>query len=123
VGLLVTPLSSSMVLAPNLVEFHRQFPDVVLEVATTQEGHTELVAAGFDAGIHLGESIQPDMVAVRVSRDQRLAVVGSPNTSRRTRRRIHHTIYRRTDASMCGLAPRDLTAGSSRKTARVWSST
>jgi len=78
VRLLVTPLSASMVLAPKLVEFRRRFPDVLLEVSTTQEGRTELVAAGFDAGIHLGESIQRDMVAVRVSRDQRLAVVGSP---------------------------------------------
>jgi DNA-binding transcriptional LysR family regulator len=51
----------------------------LLEVTTTQQGPTELVAAGFDAGIHLGESIQKDMVAVRVSRDQRLAVVGSPD--------------------------------------------
>ena len=77
VRLLVTPMSATMVLAPRLLEFGRRFPDVVLEVATTQEGRTELVAAGFDAGIHLGESIQRDMVAVRVSRDQRLAVVGS----------------------------------------------
>jgi hypothetical protein len=38
----------------------------------------ELVVAGFDAGIALGESIQRDMVAVRVSGDQRLAVLGSP---------------------------------------------
>src|SRR5437899_5491999 len=67
-----------MVLAPKLVHFARRFPDIVLDVATTQEGRTELVAAGFDAGIHLGESIQRDMVAVRVSRDQRLAVVSGP---------------------------------------------
>jgi len=79
VRLLVTPLSATMVLAPRLVPFARQFPDIVLDVTTTQEGRTELVAAGFDAGIHLGESIQRDMVAVRVSRDQRLAVVGSPD--------------------------------------------
>jgi DNA-binding transcriptional LysR family regulator len=78
VRLLVTPMSATMVLAPKLLEFGRRFPDVVLDVATTQEGRTELVAAGFDAGIHLGESIQRDMVAVRVSLDQRLAVVGSP---------------------------------------------
>jgi DNA-binding transcriptional LysR family regulator len=78
VRLLVTPLSSAMVLAPKLVAFTRRFPDIVLDVTTTQEGRTELVASGFDAGIHLGESIQRDMVAVRVSRDQRLAVVGSP---------------------------------------------
>ena len=78
VRLLVTPLAATMVLAPKLAPFNRRFPDIVLEIATTQEGRTELVAAGFDAGIHLGESIQRDMVAVRVSRDQRLAVVGSP---------------------------------------------
>ena len=79
VRLVVTPLSATMVLAPKLVSFARRFPDVVLDITTTQEGRTELVAAGFDAGIHLGESIQRDMVAVRVSRDQRLAVVGSPD--------------------------------------------
>ena len=50
---------------------------MVLEVTTTQEGRTDLVGSGFDAGIHLGESIQRDMVRVRVSRDHRLAVVGS----------------------------------------------
>ena len=77
VRLLVTPMSATMVLAPKLVAFVQRFPDIVLEVTTTQEGHTELIASGFDAGIHLGESIQRDMVAVRVSRDQRLAVVGS----------------------------------------------
>ena len=77
VRLLVTPMSATMVLAPKLVPFAQRFPDIVLEVTTTQEGRTELVASGFDAGIHLGESIQRDMVAVRVSRDQRLAIVGS----------------------------------------------
>jgi len=79
IRLLVTPVSATMVLAPKLAPFTRQFPDIVLEVTTTQEGRTELVAAGFDAGIHLGESIQRDMVAVRVSPDHRLAVVGSPD--------------------------------------------
>src|SRR5205809_7031812 len=78
VRLLVTPLSSAMVLAPRLAAFVRRFPDIVLDITTTQEGRRELVAAGFDAGIHLGESIQRDMVAVRVSRDHRLAIVGSP---------------------------------------------
>jgi len=79
VRLLVTPMSATMVLAPKLAQFARQFPDIILDVTTTQEGRTELVAAGFDAGIHLGEAIQRDMVAVRVSRDHRLAVVGSPD--------------------------------------------
>src|SRR5678815_2284290 len=43
IRLLVTPLSATMVLAPKLVEFAGRYPDIVLDVATTQEGRTELV--------------------------------------------------------------------------------
>ena len=97
VRLLVTPLSSAMVLAPKLSAFGRRYPDIVLEVTTTQEGRTELVGAGFDAGIALGESIQRDMVAVRVSRDQRLAIVGSPEyfASHATPRTPHDVLTHR----------------------------
>ncbi len=45
---------------------------------TTDESRVDLVAAGFDAGIHFGEFIERDMVAVRVSPDPRAAIVGSP---------------------------------------------
>ena len=38
----------------------------------------DLVGAGFDAGIHLGEFVEKDMVAVRASAEQRAAIVGSP---------------------------------------------
>jgi DNA-binding transcriptional LysR family regulator len=38
----------------------------------------DLVARGFDAGVHLGEFIERDMVTVRVSPDRRPAIVGSP---------------------------------------------
>lgn len=100
-----------MVLVPKLVPFNRRFPDIVLEITTTQEGRTELVAAGFDAGIHLGESIQRDMVAVRVSRDQRLAVVASPEYfATHPKPKSPHDL-----ASTCVPAPRGRTGGSSRK--------
>ena len=45
---------------------------------TTDNSRLDLVAAGFDAGIQLGEFIEQDMVAVRVSPDHRAAIVGSP---------------------------------------------
>jgi DNA-binding transcriptional LysR family regulator len=77
VRLLVTPLAAAMVLAPKLAQFERDYPDVVLDV-TVDHNRVDLVAAGFDAGIHLGEFIQRDMVAVRVSHEHRLAIVGSP---------------------------------------------
>jgi DNA-binding transcriptional LysR family regulator len=45
---------------------------------TASNDPVDLVAGVFDAGIHIGEFIQRDMVAVRVSADLRLALVGSP---------------------------------------------
>ena len=78
VRLLVSRLASALVLAPKLGRFARRYPDVVLDVTTTDETRVDLVAGRFDAGIHLGEFIEKDMVAVRVSRAQRTAIVGSP---------------------------------------------
>lgn len=76
---LVTPrLAGMTVLAPKLGQFARDYPDVVLDVTTTDDNRVDLVAAGFDAGIQLGEFIAQDMVAVRVSSDHRPAIVGSP---------------------------------------------
>ena len=76
---LVLPRSAvRMVLLPKLTQFTKTFPDVVLDV-TTSNDPIDLVASEFDAGIHIGELIQRDMIAVRVSEDLRLAVVGSPD--------------------------------------------
>ena len=77
VRLVVSPLAAPTVLAPKLGQFARDYPDVVLDV-TTDEARVDLVAAGFDAGIHLGEFIERDMVAIRVSQDLRPAIVASP---------------------------------------------
>src|SRR5574338_363996 len=78
VRLLVSPLGLTMVLAPRLTGFAHKYPDVVLNVTTTYAGRFDLVAGRFDAGIQLGEFIERDMIAVRVSPDQRAAIVGSP---------------------------------------------
>jgi DNA-binding transcriptional LysR family regulator len=66
-----------MVLLPKLAQFARTYPEIVLEV-TSSNDPVDLVAGGFDAGVQIGEFIQRDMIAVRVSKDLRLAVVGSP---------------------------------------------
>jgi DNA-binding transcriptional LysR family regulator len=70
-------LAASMVLLPRLLRFTREYPDVVLDV-TTESGPIDIVAGRFDAGIELGEFIQRDMIAARVSPDQRAAIVASP---------------------------------------------
>jgi pimeloyl-ACP methyl ester carboxylesterase len=54
------------------------YPDVVLDI-TADDSRIDIVAAGFDAGIHFGEYIQKDMIAVRVSKDHRAAIVASPS--------------------------------------------
>jgi DNA-binding transcriptional LysR family regulator len=73
------PRSAAIIaLVPKLAQFARDYAEVVLDVTTGGDSRVDLVAAGFDAGIEIGEFIQKDMVAVRVSKDLRMAVVGSP---------------------------------------------
>ena len=72
------PTAARLVVAPKLAAFASAYPDVVVDLTTSEESRVDLVAAGFDAGIHLGEFIERDMVAVRVSADQRAAIVGAP---------------------------------------------
>lgn len=50
----------------------------------------DIVAGGFDAGIHFGEYIDNDMIAVRVSPDQRPAIVGWPAYFKSHQSRNHH---------------------------------
>lgn len=75
--LVVSPLAAALVLGPKIGQFARDYPDVMLDI-TTQADRVDLVAGRFDAGIQLGEYVELDMVAVRVSRDHRAAIVGSP---------------------------------------------
>jgi DNA-binding transcriptional LysR family regulator len=77
VRLLIPRFAAGTVLAPKLGEFARKYPDVILDV-TTNDTRLDIVAGGFDAGIHFGEYIAKDMIAVRVSKDHTPAIVGSP---------------------------------------------
>jgi DNA-binding transcriptional LysR family regulator len=65
-----------MVLLPKLASFAKAYPEVVLDVVTSNEP-ADVIAGQFDAGIHIGKFVQRDMIAVRVSKDLRFAVVGS----------------------------------------------
>ena len=66
------------VLWPVLLKLLPEYPDIAVEI-TVDEGLTDIVAGRFDAGIRVGEQVEKDMVAVRVSPDIRMAVVGSPS--------------------------------------------
>ncbi len=78
VRLLVPHLAGSTVLGPKLAKFTHDYPDVILDI-TADDSRLDIVAGGFDAGIHFGEYIQKDMIAVRVSQDHRAAIVASPS--------------------------------------------
>jgi DNA-binding transcriptional LysR family regulator len=66
------------VIRPKLARFLAAYPDIRLDICL-EESLSNIVAEGFDAGIRLGHSLDREMVAVRVSPDQRLVVVGSPS--------------------------------------------
>jgi DNA-binding transcriptional LysR family regulator len=77
IRLIIPRTATQMVLLPKLAQFSRTFPEIVLEV-TSSNDPVDLVAGEYDAGVQLGEFIQRDMIAVRVTREMRLAVVGTP---------------------------------------------
>jgi DNA-binding transcriptional LysR family regulator len=77
IRLIIPRSAAKMVLIPKLAAFTRAYPEIVLEV-TSSNDPVDLVAGEYDAGVQLGEYIQRDMIAVRVTREMRLAVVGSP---------------------------------------------
>lgn len=79
IRLIAPSLAVAMTVSPKLAKFVRDYPDVVLEITSEDDSRRDLIAARFDAGIHLGEFLQRDMVAVKVSADQRAAIVAAPS--------------------------------------------
>jgi DNA-binding transcriptional LysR family regulator len=75
---LTVPRSAAqLVLIPLAARFTRAYPAVTVELLV-EDGFTDIVAAGFDAGVRFGESLQPDMIALRIGAPQRGAIVAAP---------------------------------------------
>lgn len=74
----VPRVASTRFLEPRLAEFMTAYPEINLEISVN-DSLTNIVREGFDAGIRLGESLEREMVAVRISGDERVAVVGAPS--------------------------------------------
>jgi DNA-binding transcriptional LysR family regulator len=77
IRLIIPRTATEMVILPKLAKLARKYPEIVLEV-TSSNDPVDLIAGEYDAGVQLGEFIQRDMIAVPVTREMRLAVVGSP---------------------------------------------
>lgn len=74
-----------VLLEPLISSFCHAYPEVELELAASGE-LVDLAAGGFDAGVRMGQFIDPDMVAVRLSPPFPFVVVGSPDYFRRHKR-------------------------------------
>lgn len=71
-------MAAKRLIAPRLGRFARAHPDVVLDIVI-DDGLSDIAGEGFDAGIRVGNRVQKDMVAVRMTPDVELLAVASPD--------------------------------------------
>lgn len=69
--------AAEKVIWPKLEPRLHDYPDINVELFI-DHAFTDIAAERFDAGVRLGESVEKDMVAVRISPDVRLIAVASP---------------------------------------------
>jgi DNA-binding transcriptional LysR family regulator len=69
--------AANALLWPALVRLLPEYPDIKVELVI-ENGLTDIVAERYDAGVRLGESLDKDMIAVRIGPDMSMAVVGAP---------------------------------------------
>ncbi|TWC01239.1 LysR family transcriptional regulator [Bradyrhizobium macuxiense] len=62
---------------PKLKPILKDYPDISVELILDST-FRNIVEEGFDAGVRLGESVEKDMIAVRIGPDWRLVAVASP---------------------------------------------
>lgn len=64
-------------LLPKLTPLLREYPDINVEFDVNY-GFRDIVADRFDAGVRLGDTIEKDMIAIRIGPQLRMAVAASP---------------------------------------------
>jgi DNA-binding transcriptional LysR family regulator len=69
--------AAETILMPAVKRLMTDYPDVNVEISIDQR-FVDLVAERYDAGVRLGESIEKDMIAVRIGPELRMTVAGSP---------------------------------------------
>ena len=73
----VPRLAYQAVLGRVVPAYLRAHPQMKVEV-TVEDRYVDIVAGGFDAGVRLHESVERDMVSVRLTAELRFLVIGSP---------------------------------------------
>lgn len=70
--------AAELLILPKLRRLQTAYPELQIELSI-DDGLTDVVAAGCDAGVRNGEQVAKDMIAVRISNDFRTAVVAAPS--------------------------------------------
>jgi DNA-binding transcriptional LysR family regulator len=70
--------AAETILWPAVERLQRDYPDITIEI-DVDNGLADIVAGRYHAGVRLGERVDKDMIAVRISPDLRMAVVGAPS--------------------------------------------
>lgn len=70
--------AAQTILWPMLARLLPDHPDIEVELAVNS-GFVNIVSERFDAGVRLGETVERDMVAVRIGPDMRMAAVAAPH--------------------------------------------
>ncbi|MGK3965098.1 LysR family transcriptional regulator [Sorangium sp. So ce1667] len=74
---ITAPRMSGGLLAPLVAQMREAYPELSIEVSL-DDAFVDLVAAGFDAGIRLGDAVEKDMVRVPITSRSSWSIVGSP---------------------------------------------
>jgi DNA-binding transcriptional LysR family regulator len=70
------PFATRLV-APLLQPFLAEYPEIRAEVVV-DDGRTDIVAGGFDAGIRVGHQVERDMATLRITEPYRMLAVAAP---------------------------------------------
>lgn len=74
----MTSIAERFLSGPLIASFVEAYPEVLLDVTVTDD-EIDIVEAGFDAGVRLGEVIERDMIAIPVTGDQKQVAVATPS--------------------------------------------
>ncbi len=70
--------AAETILMPAVKRLMAEYREISVEISIDQR-FVDLVTERYDAGVRLGESIEKDMIAVRIGPDLRMVVAGSPD--------------------------------------------
>lgn len=73
----VTSIAEEFLSGPLIASFAAAHPNITIDVTVTDDTF-DIVAAGFDAGVRLGDVIEQDMVAIPLSGEKKEVVVATP---------------------------------------------